>query len=245
MKDKFNMPVEDNIFVAKRIIIDSIWKIANLDGIAVTYNETESIYYGLTIQKIKVDKVIAINNLKRAWNFILSHTEYETDYNFILAINPIVGGAGFIKDSSYISGINLTTGRTDWTPNGPDEALMKEEIEEIMMFANITERSIELLLYLMRKQAFRGGNKRTAILVANHIMVSHGKGIISLPNKYHDEFRKLSVEFYETNDNKKIKRFIFENAIDGIDFSKESRKKVRDLKDIPLTMKIRDNNGGR
>ena len=37
IKNKFSMTVEENIFVAKRNLVDYIWKSANLEGIAVTY----------------------------------------------------------------------------------------------------------------------------------------------------------------------------------------------------------------
>lgn len=35
------MSVEENIFVAKRNLVDYIWKSANLEGIAVIYPQTE------------------------------------------------------------------------------------------------------------------------------------------------------------------------------------------------------------
>jgi hypothetical protein len=41
MKAKFNMTVEQNIFVVKRNIIDYMWKSARLEGIGVTYPDTE------------------------------------------------------------------------------------------------------------------------------------------------------------------------------------------------------------
>lgn len=40
MKNKFNLTREQNVFVAKRNIVDYIWKSANLEGIDVTYPET-------------------------------------------------------------------------------------------------------------------------------------------------------------------------------------------------------------
>ena len=43
ISDKFNMSKEDNIFNAKRIMVDSIYKQANLEGIAVTFADTQSI----------------------------------------------------------------------------------------------------------------------------------------------------------------------------------------------------------
>ena len=36
MKNKYNMTKEDNIFFAKRKLIDNLYKSANLEGIAVT-----------------------------------------------------------------------------------------------------------------------------------------------------------------------------------------------------------------
>ena len=46
MEDKYKMTLEENIFVAKRNIVDSIWKSANLEGIAVTYPQIETIFKG-------------------------------------------------------------------------------------------------------------------------------------------------------------------------------------------------------
>ena len=46
MENKFNLTREQNIFVAKRNIVDYIWKSANLEGIGVTYPETQAIYDG-------------------------------------------------------------------------------------------------------------------------------------------------------------------------------------------------------
>ena len=37
MKDKYNMSLEDNIFFAKRKLVDNIYKSANLEGISVTF----------------------------------------------------------------------------------------------------------------------------------------------------------------------------------------------------------------
>lgn len=46
MKDKFNSTREQNVFVAKRNIVDYIWKSANLEEINVSYFETQAIYDG-------------------------------------------------------------------------------------------------------------------------------------------------------------------------------------------------------
>jgi hypothetical protein len=47
MKSKYNMTLEQNIFVAKRNIVDYIYKSARLEGLGVTYPDTEAIFNGI------------------------------------------------------------------------------------------------------------------------------------------------------------------------------------------------------
>lgn len=218
IKDKYNLTPNENIFVAKRILIDSIWKSANLEGIAITYPDTEQVFNGLTVNGYKVDEIIAVNNLKRAWFFILDHIDYATDYNFICYLNNIIGGDSLFYKAGYLRTLPVTIGGTTWIPEIPDENEFKKSIAEILTNENKTDASINLMLYIMRSQAFIDGNKRTATLAANHHMIAHGKGIISIPIKSHAEFTKLLIDYYETNNVTKIKEFIGDVGIDGIDF---------------------------
>lgn len=91
MYDKFNLTQEQNIFLAKRNIVDSIWKSANLEGIAITFPETQVIYDGGNISHLRVDEIVTINNLKHAWQFILSTINAEIDFNYISSIHSLVG----------------------------------------------------------------------------------------------------------------------------------------------------------
>jgi len=42
--NKYNMTLEQNIFLAKRMIVDYIWKSANLEGLNLTFPQTNVIY---------------------------------------------------------------------------------------------------------------------------------------------------------------------------------------------------------
>ena len=79
MENKFKLTREENVFIAKRNIVDYIWKSANLEGIGVTYPETQAIYDGGIVNGLTVDNIIAINNLKYAWQFILENDDIEYD----------------------------------------------------------------------------------------------------------------------------------------------------------------------
>lgn len=44
-----------------------------------------------------------------------------------------------------------------------------------------TEQAINVMLWVMQRQMFIDGNKRTAMLIANKLMIENGCGIISIP----------------------------------------------------------------
>ncbi len=89
MENKFNLTWKQNIFIAKRNIVDYIWKSANLEGIAVTYSETQVIYDGGVVNGLTVDKIITISNLKYAWQFILENEEIGYDYKALCKLHKL------------------------------------------------------------------------------------------------------------------------------------------------------------
>ena len=64
----------------------------------------------------------------------------------------------------------------------------------------------------MRTQTFNDGNKRAAVIFANHYMVSHGIGLLVIPEAYVPEFKKLLVEFYESNNSTEISSLMKEKC---------------------------------
>jgi len=206
IKAKFNMTRQQSIFVAKRNIIDYIWKSAKLEGLGVTYPDTEAIYHGLGVENVPVAEIVAVNNLKHAWQFVLANLDCFVDCTHIWKINQIVGGDNLIYGAGFLRKIPISIGGTTWKPDMPIESQIKEELADIQALANPTEQGIMLMLYLMRKQMFLDGNKRTAMLAANQLMISSGSGIISIPVEKQREFRTLLIGFYESGDIDAIKR---------------------------------------
>ena len=90
MNNKFNLTREQNVFIAKRNIVDYIWKSANLEGIGVTYPETQAIYDGGIVNGLTVDNIIAICNLKNAWQFILENKDINYNFNVLCHIHKLV-----------------------------------------------------------------------------------------------------------------------------------------------------------
>lgn len=219
MKDKFQMSQEDNIFMAKRNIVDLIYKEARLEGIAVTFPETNEIYEGRNVGSLTVEEVVKINNLKHAWFFLFDTLDYPLDIRYVCQLNMEIG-KGLIHNPGGIRTELVSIGGTEWKPDIPNYDDCKDCIEAIMQSdISATEKAIDIMLYIMRAQMFSDGNKRTAQLAANQIMVSAGAGTISVPEKELAVFYEKLICFYETGNAEDIKTFLYEVAIDGINHS--------------------------
>lgn len=218
MNGRYKMSVEENIFYAKRNIVDSIYREAKLEGIAVTFPETLEIYEGRTVSGVSVEDTVKINNLKRAWQFVLNTIDCNCSLLYIRQINQFVQAGITGASPGVIRNFQVSIGGTAWKPEIPDAAKAQEKISEIMSESgNPANKAVTLMLYLMRAQLFGDGNKRTAQIAANQVMIQNGQGIISLPAEKTKEFTEMLVKFYETDDMSELKQFIYENCIDGIE----------------------------
>ena len=215
MEDKYNMTTEQNIFFAKRNIVDNIYANARMEGLNITFPQTKTILEGVNVPNLKIDEIQCILNLRDAWNFVINNIEEKFNLEFICKVNEYVARNESLEWGKLRNGKVKITG-TSYEPEIPIEENVKKDIEKILEIDNITERAITYMLYGMRTQLFWDGNKRTSTIVANKIMIQNGKGVIKVPDNKLEEFNELLSDFYTTNNMEQIKQFIYENCIDGI-----------------------------
>lgn len=217
MENKYNLTQEQNIFLAKRNIIDNIYAGARMEGINITFPQTKTILEGINVPDLKIDEIQVVLNLRDAWNFVINNINKELDLEFICKVNEFVARNESLEWGKLRTGKVQITG-TEYIPEVPNEENVKNKIEEILKIENATERAIEYMLFGMREQLFWDGNKRTSTIASNKIMIENGVGIIKVPDSKLEEFNKLLSEYYSTGDNIKIKEFIYNYCIDGIEF---------------------------
>ena len=117
---KYHMTLEQNVFVAKRNIVDYIWKSANLEGIAVTYSDTQVIYDGMSVSEYTIDEINAVNDLKHAWHFLLDTIKEPVTFDFMRMLHRQLGKFTVINAGSLrIDDVHI--GGTEWIPEYPDE----------------------------------------------------------------------------------------------------------------------------
>ena len=203
-----------NIDYAKRSIVDTIYKQAVLEGIVVTFLDTEAIIEGGMINNVSADDVQKINNLKHAWQFVLDEgvIASPSDYNLLCLINKLVE-EGFYYHAGALRSMPVTIGGTKWKPDIPVESQIKEQLSDILSLDDIYDRAVSALLFITRKQLFIDGNKRTAVIYANHILISCGAGLIVVPEEDVPLYKQLLIGYYETNEPDAIKHFLFDKCL--------------------------------
>ena len=210
------MTKEDNIFFAKRKLVDNIYKSANLEGIAVTFADTYSFMNNVNTGKISIDDMLKLKGLKDAWEYVLNTIDEELTIDYIKKVHfEICKGQNITPLGNFRDrGVGITG--TSWRPKLPEECNYTKDLQEILNSPHKLEKCINLFCYLQRSQMFIDGNKRVANLIANKEMIRNGQGIISIPvDKIGDYLTRL-IKDYETNNNKELTEWIYNNCIDGI-----------------------------
>lgn len=224
MENKFRLTVEENIFVAKRNIVDYIWKSANLEGINVTFPQTYAIIEKAKVSGVDVEDILKITNLKHAWQMLFDTINEPLNLDYICRIHADVARDDALMWGKLRTGTVYISG-TDYVPSVPSEKAANAMLEELKKTENPTERAIETMFRLMKAQLFWDGNKRTAMLAANKIMMQNGCGIISIPNEYLEEFNEILCDYYTNDTLEKAMRFVYDKCIDGIDFRPQEQPK--------------------
>ncbi len=216
MNSKYNMSQEDNIFFAKRKLVDNIYKSANLEGIAVTFADTYAFVNNVNNGNISIDDMLKLKGLKDAWEYVLNTINDDLTIDYIKKVQFLICKGSNIKPLGEFRDREAGITGTSWRPKLPSECNYEEELNEILKINNKLERCITLFCWIQRSQMFIDGNKRVANLIANKELIKYGQGIIAIPVKLIGDYLTKLIKYYETNDMEDLKEWLYNNAIDGI-----------------------------
>lgn len=223
--DKYDMTKEDNIFCAKRIMVDSIYKQAQLEGIAVTFADTQSILNDVNVENVTPTEMSKVCCLRDGWHYLLDHVDDEVDLVFLENIHELT--ARFDVPYQYLGKLrtdDVMISGTDWRPELPDIEKIYIDLQELNKIECITDRALSVGLYIMRTQMFKDGNKRVGSFAANKILIANGKGIFNVPVKLDGIFKQKLVDYYESEDNSELKNWMVENCLEGTTLAKKLQK---------------------
>lgn len=213
VEEQFSYETEASIAIARRNMVDSIYKQSILEGIATTYSDTETIVNEGIVHDMDSEDVTKILNLKHSWNFILDRDvlKYRTNYAILCEVNRLIE-EGLTVLSGQLRRLSVSIGGSTYIPPIPLEYQVKEELERLMDSKPSIDVGIELILYVMKKQLFIDGNKRTAIVFANHYLIRNGLGIVVIPAESVKEYKTHLINYYEDRDETSIRSFLKEKC---------------------------------
>lgn len=210
------MNKERNILLAKKYMVESIYRSANIEGIDMTFPETQTICDGMSVAGHTLDEINAVNDLKNAWRWIFQNIDNEIDIEALCQLNRISGkytviNAGSIRDM-YDEPIRvpLYDGKNYYPPLPPSKKELDKEIKQIIDNKTLNS-ALNLFCFICKKQIFNDGNKRTATLIANMYMIQNGFGILSIPVDKKLDFYNALTKFYDNDDNRKYLLSFLEN----------------------------------
>lgn len=209
-----NARVAQNLDFARANMKANIYDQAVLEGVATSFPQTEDIIDNGVVSGMTANDIQKILNLKHAWEFILDSDviQAKSDYYLLCHIAKLVN-EGFFADGGRIRSIPVTIGGSSYKPSMPIESVVKEKIQEILTSEKDTiDIAIELCMYSMKTQVFVDGNKRAAVIFANHYLIAHGQGLLVIPEEHVSEFKKRLVAYYEGDNIDNISTFLKEKC---------------------------------
>ena len=216
-QDKFHLTPEQSLFLGKKKQDGIVHCGMKMENRAVTFPQTQTILNGVNVPNVQLDDIQAILNMRDAWKFLLSTVNEEVTFEYWCKLNEYIARNEALEWGKLRTGSVGISG-TDYEPPVPDKEKTVQELESILttIDASATDKALEAFAWGTRGQFFWDGNKRTSLLLANKILVSAGAGIMTITDKYMEQFNSLLLNYYNTGEKEKLKHFLYENAIQGI-----------------------------
>lgn len=201
----------------ERLTIEFSWKSASIEGNTYTLLETERLIKEniITSNHTKQEADMIINH-KNAIEHILNNKEYYQTISIskILELHQLL--TNNLNIDTGIRNIIVGIVGTNYRPLD-NEHQIKEALERLVVLINNTEeptlKALIAVLMMSYIQPFVDGNKRTARMIGNAILIAHDLIPVSFIGVDNLEYKKATILFYEQNSLVYFKKIFLEQYL--------------------------------
>jgi Fic family protein len=198
----------------ERLLIELSWKSSQIEGNTYDLLDTEQLLkYNITAPNHTQEEAIMLLNHKIAIEYTREHSDLFTQLTTakVIDIHTLLTQKLGISKSIRNRLVRITG--TKYTP--PDNQFVLEEaLNELCTLVNgidnVFEKALRVLLLISYLQPFDDGNKRTARLTANALLMTAGCCPLSYRSISPSDYKKSILLFYELNNVNAFKKIFIE-----------------------------------
>ena len=215
--DKYHLSKSQSLCLAEKEQSKNIYCGMRMEIRVVTLEQTQAILNGINVPNVQLDDIQAILNMRDAWKFLLNTVSETVTFEYWCKLNDYIARNEALEWGKLRTG-SIGISGTDYVPPIPEKEKVIAGLEDIVSDKDITatEKALEIFVWGTKGQYFWDGNKRTSLMLANKILISAGAGIMTITDKYMEQFNVSLLEYYNTGKSDKLKRFLYDNAIQGL-----------------------------
>ena len=201
----------------ERLGVDLSWKSSQIEGNTYSLLETERLLKDKQTASGKTkEEAIMLLNHKDALDFVLDVPDYlkELSVHRIEDIHSILTKELEVDRNIRHRRVGITG--TNYRPLD-NEFQIREALEDTCTLVNgkdnVFEKALLTLVLLLYIQAFVDGNKRTARITSNAILIANGYCPISFRTVDSIDYKKAMLMFYEQNNIAAFKKIFIEQFL--------------------------------
>ena len=187
----------------ERVVIDLIWKSSQIEGGRYSLLETERLIKDkIRAEGRKKDEAIILLNHKECFDFIVEHPHYVNSLSIakIEYFHHLLTKG--LELDPRIRSKRLGIPGTNYHPLELEEDIRQAGLELCQLInekEDVFEKALIILVMISYIHMFVDGNKRTARMLANALLMCHGCCPISYRTASSVDYKKALILFYEQN----------------------------------------------
>ncbi|WP_321528848.1 Fic family protein [Sedimenticola selenatireducens] len=199
------------LFIAKKVKTSLVFNMAKLEGNPYTFPEVQTLLDGITVGGHKLSDQDQVLRISAGWDRLIQLVEKESfslDKQTAIEINALVARGEALSVGTFRDGMVSISG-TNHRPPSPDKLeMIFDQLVDVTEKDPMPTAAFRLFLRCSANQFFWDGNRRTAQLLMNGLLVSHEYMPVSIPAQDQLEYYEKMIRFYDTGDTDEMEQFL-------------------------------------